>query len=370
MHVNHAKERRSAAVWAADLGVCAPSGTRTPNPLKLAVRLLATLVIALKWPLACTYAAVVAPRFTLSFRRFPADGGGVNRGRLQTFHLFNHGLTRFRFRAGSTRANGRGFRVIDPITALMAANELVQLASALGLIKNQADRAAETLTEDVRSLVVADFHAGIDRIELASRVTDPRRAEDLLKEGRARLHDAATQPRMPSILRAYAYAALAKLAAENGDKGEAGVWADRGIELYDGMLRDVFSAANKATRGERTDFDKFLDWSLPLAAPSVWVARRTLSWLGPEVASEEALAQLNGEARSLIQFGTENGCVVAGRACGVEIRREGRRIISVHLQTVPDVNKWFSTTAAPVPLITSRTWPAVGGSRVSGANHV
>ena len=52
---------------AADLGVCAPSGTRTPNPLKFAVRLLASMAIALKWALTCSFVALTTLAFDLRF---------------------------------------------------------------------------------------------------------------------------------------------------------------------------------------------------------------------------------------------------------------------------------------------------------------
>ena len=65
---------------AADLGVCAPSGTRTPNPLKLAERLPVALVIALIWPLTSTFAGLITLVLPALLGRFRADGGGVNRG--------------------------------------------------------------------------------------------------------------------------------------------------------------------------------------------------------------------------------------------------------------------------------------------------
>ena len=65
---------------ASDLGVCAPSGTRTPNPLKLAVRLLGVLAIALKWPLTWAFADLTTLALAGRFGRFRLDGGGVNRG--------------------------------------------------------------------------------------------------------------------------------------------------------------------------------------------------------------------------------------------------------------------------------------------------
>ena len=64
MHVNHANEERSAAVRVADLGVCAPSGTRTPNPLKLAERLLAALAMALTCAVTCAFAPCAEPVVT------------------------------------------------------------------------------------------------------------------------------------------------------------------------------------------------------------------------------------------------------------------------------------------------------------------
>jgi hypothetical protein len=69
-------------VRAADLGFCAPSGTRTPNPLKLAARLLVASAIALICPLTWAFTALTTLALPRHFGRFRADGGGVKRGLL------------------------------------------------------------------------------------------------------------------------------------------------------------------------------------------------------------------------------------------------------------------------------------------------
>jgi len=63
-----------------DLGFCAPSGTRTPNPLKLAALFLYIPLMALTWGVTCAFAVRHHLWSPLVFGPFGADGGGVNRG--------------------------------------------------------------------------------------------------------------------------------------------------------------------------------------------------------------------------------------------------------------------------------------------------
>jgi hypothetical protein len=65
----------------ADLGVCAPSGTRTPNPLKTGPHIVAVVALPLMLATTCTFAlsGQVAPWHC--YAPSGPDGGGVKGGR-------------------------------------------------------------------------------------------------------------------------------------------------------------------------------------------------------------------------------------------------------------------------------------------------
>jgi hypothetical protein len=63
-----------------DLGFCAPSGTRTPNPLKAAAATLAVWVILLIWPLASANAVPGVVWCWVALGHVWRDGRGVKRG--------------------------------------------------------------------------------------------------------------------------------------------------------------------------------------------------------------------------------------------------------------------------------------------------
>jgi hypothetical protein len=64
----------------ADLVFCAPSGTRTPNPLRSVPAFSALAATTRMWALTCANALWPGPGLSRCFARFRGDGRGINRG--------------------------------------------------------------------------------------------------------------------------------------------------------------------------------------------------------------------------------------------------------------------------------------------------
>jgi hypothetical protein len=64
----------------ADLVFCAPSGTRTPNPLRSVATFSVPVAMVPIWPVTCPNARGCGLGSTLCCPPFRGDGSGVNRG--------------------------------------------------------------------------------------------------------------------------------------------------------------------------------------------------------------------------------------------------------------------------------------------------
>jgi hypothetical protein len=226
------------------------------------------------------------------------------------------------------------------LSAVSQAKSLIALAQALGWVRSSTARSLEAIDGQLRLALEAPLHEGLDRLELAAKLDNVGRQQELLKEAQSKLHDVAARPGMPANVVALACVTCASLARIQNDQKEARIWVIRALDAYDRCLLEAHRDASKAALmnvGERVA-------PAPAPLPKAIVSRvkRRAGILRACMRESSESVQsltvrvhaINAEVSEAHAFAADLGVALDGRCREVTVRTFKAVVVLVNLNRV------------------------------------
>ncbi|WP_157692919.1 hypothetical protein [Pedococcus dokdonensis] len=226
------------------------------------------------------------------------------------------------------------------LSAVSQAKSLVALAQALGWVRSSTARSLEAIDGQLRLALEAPLHEGLDRIELAARLDNATRQQELLTEAQSKLHDVAARPGMPATVVALACVTCASLAQIRNNPEEARIWVARALDAYDRCLQEAHRDASKAALMNVGETVSGAPAPFPRAIASrvkrrVGILRESMRESSESVRSLTIrINEINAEVSEAHAFAADLGVALDGRCREVTLRTFKALIVLVKLNRV------------------------------------